>query len=85
MMPSNMESMYASVVMVDDMNRQHRAELMRSAQHERLTRLVSDDRRTLSRTILTWAGRRLVASGQYLLRRADRPASDLARVAFEQQ
>lgn len=54
---------------VYDLNREYRRELMRRAEHERLLRLVREDERQprLHHAIMAWTGRRLVASGRYLL------------------
>ena len=58
---------------VYDMNRDYRAEMMRQAANERLVRAAryDDPRKTLHRVVMTWAGRRLVATGRHLLEAAD--------------
>lgn len=83
MMRQDMESIYTTVVLVHDMNRQHRQEMMRQAEHARLVRSMDTNRQRLSRAVLAWTGRRLVASGHYLLSRANTPASDLTLASIE--
>jgi len=84
MMRQDMESIYATVSLVHDMNRQHREEMMRRAEHDRLVRSVDTNRQQrVARAVLAWTGRRLVASGYYLLSRADRSASDLTLASNE--
>ena len=82
MLRQDMESIYATVFMVHDMNRQHREEMMRRADHERLVRSISTSRQ-VGRAVLAWTGRRLVASGHYLLNRAERPAGELTLAPME--
>ena len=56
-----------------DFNRDYRNEMMRQAAHERLVRAVrrDDSRKSLHRAVMTWAGRRLVATGRHLLETAE--------------
>lgn len=82
MMHYSTEMTYATVVIVHDINRQHRDEMMRQAEQARLIKAATADRDTLGRTVLSWAGRRMVASGNYLLRRAE-PAAGEITLALE--
>lgn len=84
MMPNSHEMLYTTAVLVGDMNRHHRDAMMRDAEHARLVKTMREGRDTLARTVMTWTGRRLVASGHYLLSRAATEANDLSLASVEQ-
>lgn len=59
---------------VYNLNVDYRNDMMKRAAHERLVRFVrqhSKSNKALHRTAMKWAGRRLVASGYYLLNAAE--------------
>lgn len=83
MFSNNYDLLYVVVVFNKEMHRQRREEMMRRAAQARLGRLVTE-RPTLGRTVMTWAGRRMVAAGQALLARASARSAEMP-LALEQR
>jgi hypothetical protein len=65
--------MHANYTQLERLNNEYRRDLMREAANERLVRIARADSRrpALHRPVLAWTGRRLMATGMYLLSLAD--------------
>lgn len=82
MLRQDMESIYATLTVIHNIDRQHREEMMAYAQEQRLVHAIRTDERRAHRSLMAWAGRRLVASGHYLLRQSE-PDADLSLATAE--
>lgn len=84
MLRQDMESIYATMILVHDSHRFHREQMMEQAENDRLVRSVRTNESRVHHAVLAWAGRRLVASGHYLLKRAT-PNGEMTLTPAEQR
>lgn len=82
MLRQDMESIYATLTVVHNIHRQRHEEMMAFAEEQRLVRAIRSDERRVQRSLMAWAGRRLVASGHYLLKQSE-PDADLSLATAE--